>query len=75
MLSPRGGSSTSSSIPIVTSRSTGGIVAPLIDGPSELLGERAVEAAIATSAQVTAVSAVSSPVLAELGGIAALLRY
>jgi hypothetical protein len=47
----------------------------LIEGRSELLGERAVEAAIATSVQVTAVSAVASPVLAELGGIAALLRY
>jgi hypothetical protein len=54
---------------------TGSIVPPLIEGRSELLGERAVEAAIATSAQVTAVSAVTSPVLAELGGIAALLRY
>jgi stalled ribosome rescue protein Dom34 len=47
----------------------------VIEGRSELLGERAVEAAIATSAQVTTVSAVASPVLAELGGIAALLRY
>ena len=53
----------------------GGMVPPLMEGPSELVGERAVEAAIATSAQVTAVSAVTSPVLAELGGIAALLRH
>ncbi len=56
--------------------STTGATAPaLLDGPIELLGERAVEAAIATSAEVTAVPARTSPLLGEVGGIAALLRY
>jgi hypothetical protein len=54
---------------------TGSLVPPLIEAPNELLGERAVEAAIATSAHVTAVSAATSPALGEVGGIAALLRY
>jgi hypothetical protein len=56
--------------------STTGAPAPdLLEGPIELLGERAVEAAIATSAEVTAVPAQTSPLLGEVGGIAALLRY
>jgi hypothetical protein len=46
-----------------------------IGGPPELLGERAVEAAIATDAQVTALSASDSPTLREAGGMVALLRY
>ena len=46
-----------------------------IGGPAELLGERAVEAAIATGAQVTALATSDSAALTEAGGIAALLRY
>ena len=46
-----------------------------IGGPAELLGERAVEAAVATGAEVTALAAEDSKALAEAGGIAALLRY
>ncbi|HVP02682.1 MAG TPA: VLRF1 family aeRF1-type release factor [Solirubrobacteraceae bacterium] len=52
-----------------------GVVPPTIPGPPELLGERAVEAAIATGAQVTALAAADTPALAECGGMAALLRY
>lgn len=48
---------------------------PSIDGPGEVLGERAVEAAIATGAQVTALGADASTAFRELGGMAALLRY
>lgn len=55
--------------------STAGMIPPSIVGPSDLLGERAVEAAIGTSAQVTAISAASSPALRDVGGMAALLRY
>lgn len=51
------------------------VVPESIDGPAELLGERAVEAAVATGAQVTALAAGDSEALAEAGGIAALLRY
>lgn len=51
------------------------MVPEAIGGPAELLGERAVEAAIATGAQVTALPAGDSDALAEAGGIAALLRY
>jgi hypothetical protein len=39
------------------------------------LGERAVEAAIGTSARVTAFSTTASHVLRDAGGVAALLRY
>jgi Bacterial archaeo-eukaryotic release factor family 10 len=46
-----------------------------IGGPAELLGERAVEAAFATGAEVAALAAEDSKALAEAGGIAALLRY
>ncbi len=46
-----------------------------IGGPAELLGERAVEAAVGTGAQVTALATEESEALAEAGGIAALLRY
>lgn len=55
--------------------STAGMIPPSIAGPGEMLGERAVEAAIRTSAQVTAISSAWSPGLAEVDGIAALLRY
>jgi hypothetical protein len=46
-----------------------------IGGPPELLGERAVEKALATSAKVTAYSAEASEHLRESGGMMALLRY
>jgi len=52
-----------------------GSVPSAIRGPSHLLGERAVEAAIASSAQVTSLSAETSAALREADGIAALLRY
>lgn len=44
-------------------------------GPPELLGERAVEAAIASGAEVTALPADQCPRLAEAGGMLAVLRY
>jgi hypothetical protein len=46
-----------------------------IGGPAELLGERAVEKALATSAQVTTHPVNSSDALRESGGMMALLRY
>ncbi len=46
-----------------------------VGGPVALVGERAVEAAVATGAQVTALAAEDSQALTEAGGIAALLRY
>ena len=46
-----------------------------IGGPAELLAERAVEAAIATGAHVTALPNSESAALTRAGGIAALLRY
>jgi hypothetical protein len=46
-----------------------------IGGPADLIGERAVETAIATGAQVTALPTTSSAILREAGGIVALLRY
>jgi hypothetical protein len=52
-----------------------GMIPPSIRGPNDLLGERAVEAAIATSAQVTAFSTAASQPLQHAGGMAALLRY
>jgi hypothetical protein len=52
-----------------------GMIPPSIRGPNDLLGERAVEAAIATSAQVTAFSTAASRPLQYAGGMAALLRY
>ncbi len=48
---------------------------PTIGGPADILGERAVEAAIGTGAQVTALAADGSATHRELGGMAALLRY
>jgi hypothetical protein len=55
--------------------SAAGMIPPSIGGPGNMLGERAVEAAIATSARVTSVSSEGSPVLRAAGGMAALLRY
>ena len=52
-----------------------GMLPRSIPGPPELLGERAVEAAIGTSAQVTVLPAGSSAALQDSGGMAALLRY
>jgi len=50
-------------------------VHPEIGGQAEMIGERSVEAAVATGARVTSVSGDDSPALREAGGIAALLRY
>lgn len=44
-------------------------------GPAELLGERAVEAAVATGAAVSTLEASAAPALSEAGGMLALLRY
>jgi hypothetical protein len=55
--------------------SAAGMIPAAIGGPSDMLGERAVEAAIATSAQVTSVSIDASAVLRDADGMAALLRY
>ena len=51
------------------------MVPDAVGGPPELLGERAVEHAIATGAEVTALEVGQSEALTEAGGIAALLRY
>jgi Bacterial archaeo-eukaryotic release factor family 10 len=48
---------------------------PGIAGPPELLGERAVEAAVATGAEVSTVPVATAPALEESGGMVALLRY
>lgn len=50
------------------------LVPETISGPTALLGERAVEAAIATDAGVTTLAARDSPALTEAGGVAAMLR-
>jgi Bacterial archaeo-eukaryotic release factor family 10 len=52
-----------------------GTIPSSIGGPSSMLGERAVETAIATSARVTSVSIEASAALRAAGGMAALLRY
>jgi uncharacterized protein (DUF1778 family) len=52
-----------------------GMLPAAFDGPPELLAERAVEAAVATSAEVTSLAAADSPALAQAGGAVALLRY
>ena len=54
--------------------SAAGMIPPSIGGPAELLGERAVERAIATAAQVTAFATDASASLREADGMAALLR-
>jgi len=51
---------------------------PLLEalgGPPELLAERAVEAAVGSDAQVTALAAEESPELERAGGMLALLRW
>jgi hypothetical protein len=55
--------------------SAAAMIPPSIGGPSQMLGERAVEAAIGASAHVTACSTAMSETLREAGGMAALLRY
>ena len=55
--------------------SAAAMIPPSIGGPSEMLGKRAVEAAIGASAQVTACSTAVSETLRDAGGMAALLRY
>jgi Bacterial archaeo-eukaryotic release factor family 10 len=55
--------------------SAAGMIPPSIGGPADMLGERAVEAAIGTEAQVTAVATDASAPLSDAGGMAALLRY
>jgi stalled ribosome rescue protein Dom34 len=52
-----------------------GTIPPSLRVDPELLAERAVEAAIATSASVSAFAIEQSPTLGVAGGIAALLRY
>jgi hypothetical protein len=52
-----------------------GMIPASIVGPPGMLGERAVETAIATSARVTSLAAEASGALREADGIAALLRY
>ncbi len=54
---------------------TSTMIPPSIGGPADLLGERAVQTAIATEAQVTALPTTSSAILREAGGMVALLRY
>jgi hypothetical protein len=54
---------------------TSGMINPEIDGAAGLIGERAVEAAVATGAQVTALPGDDSTSLRDAGGIVALLRY
>ena len=51
------------------------VIAPAIDGPLDMIGERAVETAVATGAQVTALASTASQALRDAGGIVALLRY
>ncbi len=51
------------------------MIPPSIGGPSHMLGERAVETAIATSARVTSMSTEASAALRDADGMAALLRY
>lgn len=52
-----------------------GMLPPSIGGPPNMLGERAVEAAIGTSARVTTLPIEASAALRDADGIAALLRY
>jgi peptide subunit release factor 1 (eRF1) len=55
--------------------SAAGMIPPSIGGPSDMLGERAVEAAIRSSARVTALTTAASEGLRDAGGMVALLRY
>jgi len=50
-------------------------VVEALGGPASLLAERAVEAAVASDAEVTALAAEDSPALAQAGGMLALLRW
>lgn len=50
-------------------------IPPSISGPADMLGERAVETAIGTAAQVTALPTTASETLRDAGGMVALLRY
>jgi stalled ribosome rescue protein Dom34 len=43
--------------------------------PPDMIGERSVEAAVATGARVTSLSGDDAPALRDAGGIVALLRY
>ena len=52
-----------------------GMAYPAIDGPADTIGERAVEEAFASGAQVTALASAASQSLRDAGGIVALLRY
>ena len=52
-----------------------GMIPESIGGPPDMLGECAVEAAIAAGAEVGAVSTGESERLAEADGMTALLRY
>jgi protein required for attachment to host cells len=52
-----------------------GMIHPAIGGPADMVGERAVETAVATGAQVTALAGAASQALRDAGGIVALLRY
>jgi hypothetical protein len=52
-----------------------GVIPPAIGGPADMIGERAVETAVATGAQVTALASTASQALRDAGGIVALLRY
>ena len=51
------------------------VIPASISGPPSMLGERAVEAAIATSAHVTSLPLTASDGLRDAGGMVALLRY
>ncbi len=55
--------------------SAAGMIPPSIGGPPDMLAERAVEVAIGTGAQVTALATDASEKLRDAGGMAALLRY
>jgi hypothetical protein len=55
--------------------SAAGMTPPSIGGPADMLGERAVEAAIETAAQVTALTPDAPGALRHAGGMAAPLRY
>jgi Bacterial archaeo-eukaryotic release factor family 10 len=55
--------------------SAAGMIPPSLGGSGDMLGERAVETAIATSARVTSMSADASAALRDADGMASLLRY
>jgi hypothetical protein len=51
------------------------MIHPAIGGPAEMIGERAVETAVAAGAQVTALAGADSQDLRDAGAIVALLKY